>query len=83
MGFTDGLQWSLPVVASSLVCLYGFYWTVTTYNQYGKLRHIKGPWLASVSPLWMFYHSCKGTLYLAVEDALQTYGMNVPSSSAR
>ena len=50
------------------------YWIVTTYLQYRKLRHIRGPWLASISPLWMFYYTCRGTLYLAVEDALKKYG---------
>jgi len=50
---------------------------VTTYNQYHKLRHVKGPWLASISPVWLFYYTCKGTLYLAVENALKKYGMRV------
>lgn len=77
MGFTDGSDWSFPVIISSLICLYGLYWTVTTYSQYRKLQHIKGPWLASISPLWMFYHTYKGTLYLAVENALKKYGMHI------
>lgn len=74
MAVTDTLGLSLPNVIGSLIGVYALYWTVTTYLQYRKLQHIKGPWLASISPLWMFYYTCRGTLYLAVEDALKKYG---------
>ncbi|ETI22274.1 hypothetical protein G647_06347 [Cladophialophora carrionii CBS 160.54] len=77
MAITDTLGLSLPIVVGSLVGLYAVYWTVTTYIQYRKLQHIKGPWLAAISPLWMFYYTCRGTLYLAVEDALKKYGSPV------
>ena len=80
MAFTDTLGFSLPIIVGSLIGVYAVYWTVTTYIQYRKLQHIKGPWLASISPLWMFYYTCRGTLYLAVEDALRKYGERRQSS---
>jgi hypothetical protein len=49
-------------------------WIGYTYGQYRKLRHIKGPWIAAISPAWLFYHTCRGDLYLAVEAALKQYG---------
>lgn len=57
-----------------VLLLYVTYWSFSTYRQYRRLSHIKGPWLATVSPLWMFYYACQGTLYLAVEGALKRYG---------
>ncbi|KAJ9606749.1 hypothetical protein H2200_008758 [Cladophialophora chaetospira] len=77
MAVTDSLGSYLPTAIASLVGVYAVYWTVTTYIQFRKLQHIKGPWLASISPLWMFYYTCRGTLYLAVEDALKKYGSPV------
>ena len=74
MALTDKLGLSFSLLVGSLIGVYTLYWTVATYIQYRKLRHIKGPWLAAISPLWMFYYTCRGTLYLAVEDALKTYG---------
>lgn len=61
-------------ITGILVFLFSGYWVVSTYLQHCRLRHIRGPWLASVSPLWMFYYACRGTLYIAVEDALKKYG---------
>jgi len=77
MGLANSLDLSFPVIISSIISLYALYWTVTTYIQYRKLQHIKGPWLASISPLWMFYYTYQGTLYLAVEDALNKYGEHI------
>jgi hypothetical protein len=74
MAIVDILGLSLPAIAGAVVGIYGIYWTITTYIQYRKLQHIKGPWLAAISPLWMFYYTFQGTLYLAVEDALKKYG---------
>lgn len=74
MGSIEILGMSLPVAIGSITAAYLIYWVISTYLAYRKLQHIKGPWLASISPLWMFYYSCRGTLYLAVEDALRKYG---------
>lgn len=65
---------SLPGIFGIASGLWIIYLVGSIYLSYRKLRHIKGPWLASVSPLWMFYYTCRGTLYLAVEDALKKYG---------
>lgn len=50
------------------------YLIASTFLQYRKLQHIKGPWIAAISPAWLFYHTCRGDLYLAVETALKQYG---------
>jgi hypothetical protein len=50
------------------------YWLIGTFVQYRKLQHVRGPWIAAVSPAWLFYHTCRGDLYLAVEAALKQYG---------
>lgn len=61
-----------------LIVLFLGYLILSTYLQYRKLQHIRGPWLASISPLWLFYYACCGTLYLAVEEALEKYGKPIP-----
>lgn len=50
------------------------YWVIGTFIQYRKLQHVRGPWIAAISPAWLFYHTCRGDLYLAVEAALNKYG---------
>ena len=74
MGLTDIVSKSLTSAIGALIGLGLIYFVVSTYLSFRKLQHIKGPWLASISLLWMFYYSCRGTLYLAVEDALRKYG---------
>jgi hypothetical protein len=70
----DVSWWSFAVVGAVLL---GLSWISSTCIQYRKLQHIKGPWLAAVSPLWMFYYTWHGKLYQAVEDALRKYGEQV------
>ncbi|KAK7900958.1 hypothetical protein LTR67_003243 [Exophiala xenobiotica] len=77
MGLTERLSFSWLAVVGGLASLGLAYWVVSVFLSYRKLRHIKGPWLASISPLWLFYYTCRGTLYLAVEDALKKYGSPV------
>ena len=74
MGLAGSFGLSFAAIVGSFIGVFAVYWAVTTYIQYRKLQHIKGPWLAAISPLWMFYYTCRGTLYLAVEDALKKYG---------
>lgn len=51
------------------------WWAVRTWLSYRRLQHIKGPWLASISNLWVFYHTCRSQLYLAGQEALRRDGM--------
>ena len=55
-------------------CVYLVYWVVSTYLSYRKLQHIKGPFLASISPLWLFYQTIRGRLNIAEYEVLQKYG---------
>lgn len=77
MGLVETIRVSVPVLLSFAGGLWFIYLVASTYLSYRKLQHIKGPWLASISPLWMFYYTCRGTLYLAVEDALKKYGEDI------
>lgn len=61
-------------LAALVAALVACYLVLSTFIQYRKLQHIKGPWLAAVSPAWLFYHTCRGDLYLATEAALKKYG---------
>ena len=71
MAVLNGLVGSaLPLLAIFFVLWYG----VTTYLQYRKLQHIRGPWIASVSPLWLFYHTVRGRVNIACEEAITRYG---------
>lgn len=74
MGLVEATRLSLPLLFSIAGGLWIIYLVTSTYLSYRKLQHIKGPWLASISPLWMFYYTCRGTLYLAVKDALMKHG---------
>lgn len=67
-------------IAGVVAGLVGAYFILSTFLQYRKLQHIKGPWLAAISPAWMFYHSARGELYLAVEAALKKYGELAPNA---
>lgn len=42
--------------------------------QYRRLSHINGPLIASLTPFWLFYHTCKGDVYLACQAGLRKYG---------
>ena len=50
------------------------YYVGSTYLAYRKLAHIKGPWLACVSPLWLFYQTIRGRVNIACEEVLRKYG---------
>lgn len=58
---------------ATLACV--LIWTgIRFWLGYRRLRHIKGPWLASFSNLWLFYHTVRLRLYLAGEGVLRRYG---------
>lgn len=65
---------SIGSVTGIFGALLVLYWLIGTFVQYRKLQHVRGPWIAAVSPAWLFYHTCRGDLYLAVEAALKQYG---------
>ena len=71
MGF---LATSLKSSAAILVVVVVIYYVVSTYLTYRKLAHIKGPWLASISPLWLFYQTIRGRVNVAGEEVLRKYG---------
>ena len=71
---TTALGLTVAGLAATTGSLLVTYLVITTLVQYRKLQHIKGPWIAAVSPAWLFYHTCRGDLYLAVEAALKKYG---------
>jgi len=61
-------------VGGGLVLVWFGYFIIKTFLSYWKLRHIKGPWLASISPAWLFYQTVRGKLYLASQEVLEKYG---------
>ena len=68
------LATSLQSSAAILAIVFVIYYVVSTYLNYRKLAHIKGPWLACISPLWLFYKTVKGRVNLAGEEVLRKYG---------
>ncbi|KKY14442.1 putative cytochrome p450 [Phaeomoniella chlamydospora] len=77
MWLADLSNFHITASISAIVVFCVVYAITTTYLNYRKLRHINGPLLAKISPIWMFYYTYRGTLYLAVEDALKKYGSPV------
>jgi hypothetical protein len=47
----------------------------TFYNWY-RLRHIKGPWLASVSKSWLIWRTLAGNFHQDFSDVCEKYGMS-------
>ncbi|QIW98805.1 hypothetical protein AMS68_004323 [Peltaster fructicola] len=68
--FSTHWQYAVPVIC--ILTIVGA--AASIWRQYQRLSHIKGPLLASCSPLWLFYHTCKGDVYLACEENLKRYG---------
>lgn len=50
---------------------------------YSKCSHVKGPWLASVSSLWLFRATIMGRTQVDCAEALAKYGTSGPASSIR
>lgn len=59
-----------------LALVFVVYTIVSTYLSYRKLRHIKGPFIASISPLWLFYQTIRARVNVAGEEVLREYGRN-------
>lgn len=63
-----------------LLLLFSFI-TVKGAVNYSKCAHVKGPWLASVSSLWLFRSTIMGRTQVDCAKALAKYGMSGPVSS--
>lgn len=68
------LATSLSSSAAILAVVFLVYYVLSTYLTYRKLAHIKGPWLACISPLWLFYQTLRGRVNIAGEEVLRKYG---------
>ena len=56
------------------------YIVVSLYLNYRKLPQFKGPFLASISGLWLFRETLAGRMYVTCAEALETYGMGSSNS---
>jgi hypothetical protein len=63
------LQTILVLVASMVLWL-----VVSTVVSWYRLRHIPGPWLASVSNIWIIRAAISKKLNVVFEEAGKTYG---------
>jgi hypothetical protein len=63
----------LPFVAGFIL----FYIVVSCYLNYRKCSQFSGPFLASISGIWLFKHTFNGQLYLDCAAALEQYGSPV------
>lgn len=61
-------------VLSLVLAAFIVWQAVSTYVQYRRLAHIKGPLLAALTPFWLFYHTVKGDVYMACEKEFRKYG---------
>ncbi|KAF4881803.1 Cytochrome P450 monooxygenase lolP1 [Colletotrichum fructicola] len=58
-----------PFIWIPLLCT-----VILTIRQYIRLRHIPGPFLAGISPLWLLRAACSGSMHLKLYEANQKYG---------
>lgn len=62
---------TLIVVLMALILAY---LVISSVIQYRRLKQFKGPWLACLTPLWLFKCTAQGKMYLACADAIEKYG---------
>ncbi|KAI0405811.1 cytochrome P450 [Xylaria palmicola] len=79
MGTVDGLATALHAVAPIPLLLAGLGLCLVAVIAYGfrswqRLRHIPGPFLASISPLWMVKESLSGTFHTTLRHVAEDYG---------
>lgn len=67
----------LPAVLAILA----LYTVVSLYLNYRKYPQFDGPFLASISGLWLFRETLAGRMYLTCADALEEYGGQLLSIS--
>lgn len=65
---------SLTAIAYSIVLGFVVALVINRFLVYRRLRHFKGPWLASFSKLWMMKCTFAGTMHLEVADVCAKYG---------
>lgn len=59
----------------ALVVLFVLWRIVVTVRAYLRLRAFKGPWIASVSSIWLVRAVNKGHLHLKTNEVLRKYGV--------
>lgn len=68
-----------PLLGSRLwlavASLAGAYIAVSPIVSWYRLRHIKGPWTAAWSSLWLLRRTSSSTLFEELGDACDQYGM--------
>lgn len=69
------------VIAVPILALLALYIGISSYLSYRRCPQIKGPWLASVSDLWLFQTTFAGRMYLDCAAELDKYGESVPPSA--
>lgn len=61
------------VLSVFFIALFSYIVGSTFYNWY-RLRHIKGPWLASVSKSWLVWCTLAGNFHQDFSDVCEKYG---------
>jgi len=64
----------LSIIARSTILCFAVAFVVNRFLVYRRLRHFKGPWLASFSKLWMMKCTFAGRMHLEVADVCAQYG---------
>lgn len=63
-----------PPLVPVLSVLLAIYIVARLYLNYRKFPQFKGPFLASISGLWLFRETLAGRMYVTCADALEKYG---------
>ena len=61
-------------ISTILISLVGLF-LLQTFRSWHRLRHFKGPFLASISPIWLVRHISGGRFHLDFMEVNQKYGM--------
>jgi hypothetical protein len=70
LGQTIVSKWiSLALISSAVLYLF------QTFRSWYRLRHFKGPLLASLSRLWLARHVAGGRMHLDFQEINEKYGM--------
>jgi|ERR1700677_3104915 hypothetical protein len=65
----------------AISALLATYIVTSLYLNYRKYPQFKGPFLASISGLWLFRETSAGRMYASCADALEKYGrQQLPTS---
>ncbi|KAK6442792.1 hypothetical protein LTR95_000951 [Oleoguttula sp. CCFEE 5521] len=72
--FTPSKPAPAPLILSVCFGLFFLYVLVSITVNYRKLRTFRGPLLAKLSGIWLFWQSCNKNVYEAEKAALKRYG---------